>query len=256
MQQSIGEQLQQTRQRLGLSIEDASNQLKIRKDILVKFENNEFNLKTPAIYTKGFFKAYLKFLKIYNSSLIADYDEIVGGQEPSENNFSLAHIKIDSNFRDSIEGGEGENGQDIEKNSAQYVKPILQFVHFKLLIIGASIGIILFILCMFVRYHKHHNNNAALPNDVPTHSEMVEKTDSVQSTFTIVAQDNVQVFIRQEIDKQRLFAGSLLKDERRSFAKNGPVQISYSEGNNLYIEQSNGTQIKPQKAGRGWIRLP
>ena len=71
----------------------------------------------------------------------------------------------------------------------------------------------------------------------------------------MVALDTVQVFVRQEKDKKRLFAGTLNKDERRPISKEDVLQISYSEGNNLLIERSDGSTIRPQKPGRGWTKV-
>ncbi len=65
----------------------------------------------------------------------------------------------------------------------------------------------------------------------------------------------MQVFVRQEDNKRRLFAGTLNKNEKHSIVKEGVLQISFSEGNYLSIERSDGTTVRPQKSGRGWIRI-
>ncbi len=72
----------------------------------------------------------------------------------------------------------------------------------------------------------------------------------------MIGLNNVQVFVRQEEDKKRLFADTINKGDRCTINKTGSVQISYSEGASLLIERSDGSQIKPQKSGRGWIKVP
>lgn len=246
MQQTIGERLQQARKRMGISIEEASAKTKLRKDFLLKFEANEFDLPLPAVYQRGFLKNYARYLKLNVQSLMNDLGEIMGEEKP-EGGFSLGHLK----FSDAE--SEKEEEKEITEGSAKYVKPVRQFVHFRLFILGFgtllvfSIGLGLF---KWVRgRHETHASNVALAQTNPGNPHTKE-------SFTLVGLDNVQVFVRQEEDKQRLFAGTLTKGERQALEKMGPVQISYSEGNHLLIEKADGSQIKPQKNGRGWISLP
>ncbi|MBR1843812.1 MAG: helix-turn-helix domain-containing protein, partial [Opitutales bacterium] len=75
-------------------------------------------------------------------------------------------------------------------------------------------------------------------------------------TVTLVASAPVQVFVRTERDKKRVFFGTLEAGARQSVPKEAALQVSFSEGGNLIIERSDGTAIRPQTSGRGWIRIP
>ena len=75
-------------------------------------------------------------------------------------------------------------------------------------------------------------------------------------TVTLVASGTVQVFVRTEQDKKRVFFGTLEAGARQSVPKEATLQVSFSEGGNLIIERSDGTAIRPQTSGRGWIRIP
>ena len=75
-------------------------------------------------------------------------------------------------------------------------------------------------------------------------------------TITLVASASVQVFVRTERDKKRVFFGTLEAGARQSVPKEAALQVSFSEGGNLIIERSDGTAIRPQTSGRGWIRIP
>ena len=75
-------------------------------------------------------------------------------------------------------------------------------------------------------------------------------------TITLVASAPVQVFVRTEQDKKRVFFGTLEAGARQSVPKEAALQVSFSEGGNLIIERSDGTAIRPQTSGRGWIRIP
>ncbi|MDR1255077.1 MAG: helix-turn-helix domain-containing protein [Puniceicoccales bacterium] len=251
-QTTIGERLQQARQRLGLSLEDVAATLKIRKDVLLKFESNEFDIKLPPVYRKGFFKAYVKLLKLNAPTLLADYEEIVGEINPSTS-FSLGQLKLDN--PKSIGNDNKPEITELEpgENSARYVRPVPQFVHFRLLIIGIVITLIVLTCGLYLRYTKEHaaSTHPAVQDILP-----IQDTVASESTLVLTALDTVQIFVRQESDRRRLFAGTLNKNEHHTLTKSGPVQISYSEGKFLLIEQANGLHIKPQKEGRGWIRVP
>ena len=75
-------------------------------------------------------------------------------------------------------------------------------------------------------------------------------------SVTLVASGTVQVFVRTERDKRRIFFGTLEAGARQSISKEEALQVSFSEGGNLIIERSDGTAIRPQTSGRGWIRIP
>ena len=75
-------------------------------------------------------------------------------------------------------------------------------------------------------------------------------------SITLVALEDVQIFVRTEADKKRVFFGTLKAGERQLISKETSLQISFSEGGYLVIERSDGTLIRPQTSGRGWIRIP
>lgn len=71
--QTIGERLEEARKRKGISIREAAEGTKIRGDYLHKFESNQFDIKLPEIYVRGFLRIYANFLKLPGEKLVADY---------------------------------------------------------------------------------------------------------------------------------------------------------------------------------------
>lgn len=71
--QTIGERLEEARKRKGISIREAAEATKIRGDYLHKFENNQFDIKLPEIYVRGFLRIYGNYLKLPSEKLVADY---------------------------------------------------------------------------------------------------------------------------------------------------------------------------------------
>ncbi len=253
MQQTIGERLQQARLRLGLSLDEASEKLKVRKDLLLKFENNEFNVKLPGIYARGFFRTYVKFLKLNEAELLAEYSNLVKDNSDALN-LSLGHLQIEPSEAKIKDGEPQITEMDRPEESAKFVKPVLQFVYFKWLIGLMIVGLLGLVIC--ICWHKKSSNRIESSTSSAISESLFETTESqTYEEITLVALEDVQVFVRQEGDRKRLFAGIINKGERRSIAKEDTLQISFSEGDNLLIERSNGTSIRPQKSGRGWIRL-
>ncbi len=71
--QTIGERLEEARKRKGISIREAAEATKIRGDYLHKFENNQFDIKLPDIYIRGFLRIYSNYLKLPSEKIIADF---------------------------------------------------------------------------------------------------------------------------------------------------------------------------------------
>lgn len=253
MQQTIGERLQQARQRIGLSLDEVSDKLKIRKDWIIKFEANEFDSKLPAVYAKGFLRSYVRFLKLNENVILSEYDAI-HNEEQTSNRISLGHLRIENLEEKTDKIGPQISNLDLQESSAKYVKPIFQFVYFKKLIWVVVVGIFLGIICLIFNHFKKEEKAATTSWEKETLYVPVTQEPKYEE-ITLVALDTVQVFVRQEKDKKRLFAGTLNKDERRPIAKEDVLQISYSEGNNLLIERADGSTIRPQKPGRGWTKV-
>jgi transcriptional regulator with XRE-family HTH domain len=71
--QTIGERLEEARKRKGISIREAAEATKVRGDYLHKFESNQFDIKLPEIYVRGFLRLYGNFLKLPGDKLVNDY---------------------------------------------------------------------------------------------------------------------------------------------------------------------------------------
>jgi transcriptional regulator with XRE-family HTH domain len=71
--QTIGERLEEARKRKGISIREAAEATKIRGDYLHKFESNQFDIRLPDIYIRGFLRIYASFLKLPPEKINADY---------------------------------------------------------------------------------------------------------------------------------------------------------------------------------------
>jgi cytoskeleton protein RodZ len=86
--QTIGERLEEARKRKGISIREAAEATKIRGDYLHKYENNQFDIKLPEIYVRGFLRTYATYLKLSGDKIINDYHAL-GLGDAAKNGRSL-----------------------------------------------------------------------------------------------------------------------------------------------------------------------
>jgi len=86
--QTIGERLEEARKRKGISIREAAEATKIRGDYLHKYENNQFDIKLPEIYVRGFLRTYANYLKLSGDKIINDYHAL-GLGDAAKNGRSL-----------------------------------------------------------------------------------------------------------------------------------------------------------------------
>lgn len=86
--QTIGERLEEARKRKGISIREAAEATKIRGDYLHKYENNQFDIKLPEIYVRGFLRTYATYLKLPGDKIINDYHAL-GLGDAARNSRSL-----------------------------------------------------------------------------------------------------------------------------------------------------------------------
>lgn len=78
--QTIGERLEEARKRKGISIREAAEATKIRSDYLHKFESNQFDIRLPDIYLRGFLRNYANFLKLPGDRIVADFQALGFGE--------------------------------------------------------------------------------------------------------------------------------------------------------------------------------
>ena len=73
--QSLGERLQEARQRLGVTVREAADVTKIRGDFLQAMEANQFeSIPLADVYKRGFVKIYAKYLRLDEEKAVADFN--------------------------------------------------------------------------------------------------------------------------------------------------------------------------------------
>lgn len=73
--QTLGERLQEARQRLGVTLREAAEFTKIRTDYLQAMEANQFeSIPLADVYKRGFVKVYARYLRLDDEKACADFN--------------------------------------------------------------------------------------------------------------------------------------------------------------------------------------
>lgn len=71
--ESIGNRLQETRERLGISLEEAERSTRIRRHHLEAIERGDFEMLPSAVQARGFLRNYAEFLGLEAHDVLLDY---------------------------------------------------------------------------------------------------------------------------------------------------------------------------------------
>ena len=275
--QTIGGQLEEARQRKGISLREAAEATKVRSDFLGYIEQNKMDFDLPDIYKRGFLKNYARYLKLDADKLLTDYDaqllsytrktkergvELFGQMEIKkssvENNDAREEIgEKDSYGSISTEAALGNGTQDLREEEADktfYMKIGLIFVG-TLALVFVVFGLIWAIL-------GGDNPNKALET-IKAQEEITggQSSDPIQAvteasseSITLIASGNVYVLVKQQSDNKELMRKTLSEGESITLEKDGAVDIIFTAGENLQIEHG-GELLRPRGSGTAKISI-
>jgi len=78
----LGDQMRAQRERMGLTLEQAAEDTRIREKFIKALENGDYNSLPGAVYTKGFLRNYAEYLGLEPDELVAIYQQERGIPEP------------------------------------------------------------------------------------------------------------------------------------------------------------------------------
>ena len=264
---SVGEQLKQARQQQNISIEDAARALNISKNVLMQFEANNFSLSLSPIYIRGFLKAYAAFLKLSLSNISAEYDKLLN--KTKERPIFISPSNEEAEAKDEV----SERPLLIVKITkwAQTIQERIRQLSKRQKMLVGSVLLVAFILLI---WPSHKEDPLATPDreselNAETLDELValnkptriqgaqaKGNEVIYESISLIASGTVKVLVRKASDKQVVFSGILNEGERKAIDKSDALQIFFSDGDHLLISRSsNGTLIRPQSAGRGFVLI-
>ncbi|MDF9833731.1 cytoskeleton protein RodZ [Ereboglobus sp. PH5-5] len=266
--QTIGERLEEARKRKGVSIREAAEATKIRGEYLHKFESNQYDIRLPEIYVRGFLRSYANFLKLPADQIIADYNALHHGEAKSSRSMSrevYGRMDIstskDKETKDPLTGGTtppmpGVSGEPAAttRNPATFVPPHSpgSSLDKKLLIkLGAIIGVIAAIIILIVVLLSNGGSSASAPKETWVQAQAGE------ATITITAKDlPVEVKVTSK-DTQpdgsaiTYYQGTIPVGEARAIPRRTDIIIECAHPENLLLTVGNWTgQLTDPATGR------
>jgi len=282
---NIGDRLEEARKRQGISIRKASEATKIRGDLLLSIESNNFDFDLPDVYKRGFLKLYGRYLKLDIDKLMTDFDAAMMGRSKvkrsdareffgrmdlperttplgsKESNPPLGH---DHGGRETEVGSAAENSDEPAGDTSLYWKIGLIFV---------GTFIIVGLLAMLVQSIFSSSPSHGQTDDVPRAvvaggdtttgggSHSTGGTGYAPSRVKLIGLGDTNVIVKQindpatSQDDKRIdeASGSIFDGDAIEFTREGPIMIVSPDIERIAVE-IDGRRFTPQATGlRRWF---
>jgi cytoskeleton protein RodZ len=278
--QSIGERLEETRKRKGISLREAAEATKIRSDYLGNIEQNQFDFELPEIYKRGFLKNYARYLKLDPENILSEYSAQKQGQgrpgkKAGSELFGSMELKETSAAHADQQGGEPSYGRisanrpatdtQTEAHAEDEADEGDKIFYIKAGLMAVGTLALVFVVFGLIKAILSSGNDAQIEptqvSEAPAITETVEEAEpstpeaTVEDSITLIASGNVYVLVKQRNDQQELFRKTMSAGETVSLSKSGPVDILFTAGENIVIDHA-GERLRPSSSGTAKISIP
>jgi cytoskeleton protein RodZ len=253
--QTIGERLEEARKRKGVSIREASEATKIRGEYLHKFESNQFDLRLPEIYVRGFLKTYASFLKLPSDKLVADYKALGLGelkgrglQRESLGRMDLSVATAKPTGREDVAGAvaatesPGAGAVSSDENNPATFRPRAGAgpqIDRSLVIKGVlAVGVLaaaVLVLVVAIRFITS-DTPARAPVGSATPATIAVEPVAGEPTITLFASAPASVTVTQVADGKVLLRIRLAAGEQRTIPHRGQLQIEANPPEAVQLE--------------------
>jgi len=281
--QSVGERLEEARKRKGISLREAAEATKIRSDFLGCIEANKTDFDLPEIYKRGFLKNYARYLKLDVDKIMTDYDaQLLShsrlGKKGGAEWFGQMEVKKTDHVATSERGDaeepapygriaakappptespsdESPEDDEDEGDKTFYLKIGLIFVG-TLALVFVVFGLISAILS---GGGSDSDVQLAAEPELRSPEEPEEGQTSAPAAvdggeISLTTSGLVNVIVRQRSDNEVIYRKTMAEGESVTLDKTGPVEIFFTAGENLIIEQ-DGERFRPNITGVGRTTL-
>jgi len=272
--QSIGERLEEARKRKGISIREAAEATKIRSDYLHKFESNQFDIKLPEIYVRGFLRTYANFLKAASDKIINDYNGLGLGENKTGRGLNrevygrmdlTVGSKMDKETGaptpETPEPGPVASDADAgPRNPATFVAPRTSgggkmsfdrdlIMKGGILALGFLV-VILLAIWMFTGRNSKPATTTVASSTEPTWAKPLPG----EPVLSLVASSSVSVTVTAKADGTILYKGTIPRGDRRDVPRRGELRVVADPYQSLVFEIGGKPYNMP--AGAADIRAP
>lgn len=271
--QSIGERLEEARKRKGISLREAAEATKIRSDFLGYIEQNKMDFDLPEIYKRGFLKNYVRYLKLDVEKIMTDYNahqlsHSRLGKKGGAEWFGQMEAKKPASGDSTEETNQGDTATYGRIGTSQTQDPANQedeeadktfYVKIGLILVG-TLALVFVVFGLISAILGSGNEEIGSISDRETSDEITTQTDitspnaSTTNSITLVASGNVYVLVKQQSDNKELHRSTMSEGEKVTLEKEGPVDILFTAGENLIIEQGD-ERFRPNAQGTAKMTL-
>ncbi len=271
--QSIGERLEEARKRKGLSIREAAEATKIRGDYLHKFENNQFDIKLPEIYVRGFLRTYANFLKASADKIIADYNGLGLGENKNTRGLNReVYGRMDLTVGSKMDKEPGEsapadgaeqvatNADAGPRNPATFVPPRSDSgrrspLNLDLIVKGGGLVLgLAVVIILGVWLLRSPSKPTASTTSVTSNDPVWPKPLAGEPILSLVATNTVSVTVTVKGDNIILYKGTIARGDRRDVPRRGELHVVADPYQNLVFEIGGKPYNMPANAAD--IRAP
>ncbi len=277
--QSIGERLEEARKRKGVTIREAAEATKIRGDYLNSFENNNFAIKVPDIYVRGFLRSYCNFLKVNSEKVITDYNANLLGEAKAakrEHREFFGRMELQQTPLVNEENKPATTAAPIddaklraeeeEEDKLGFFDKIDKEAAIKIGIVAViAIMLLLVIVWLFRTLTSGGiddagtttNTTGLVPTEQTTVAPVTDNTPAAATeTIVLIATGDVRVSVTERnTGRVLLDYFPMVAGQRESIEKSGAVKIDYTAGENLQVEVK-GTAYGTGKTGQNYSTIP
>ena len=260
--QSIGERLEEARKRKGITVREAAEATKIRGEYINNFESNSFKINIPDIYIRGFLRSYASYLKLNSDKIITDYNAHLLGEGKSqrrENREFLGRLELQQQPAEPEPQSAGiisdeEIQREEEAGDTETIWEKLNLDKDVALKIGIAVGLSFVVLFVIIWGVLSFIGGEEPPADSPLTQTPAAVAPAADATpFTLIANDDVRVEVKQIDGDRTLFFEVIPQGEQRELRASGSIRISYSNAAALSIRI--GTNTYQMHADRDSIRI-
>ncbi|MBC8347440.1 MAG: helix-turn-helix domain-containing protein [Verrucomicrobia bacterium] len=269
---SIGQKLEEARNRKGISIREAEEATKIRGHFLASFEKDAFDVDLPPVYLSGFLKNYARFLGLDPEAVLAELDVLLPSRSGKTAKKSLGSITSSSEGGET-EGASGSTTQSAAteprrgsplSNSRQtgtqgVLKPVIVITSGALILVGIIVALV-YVLSKPDAPSSPPNNSAITERGTTAADSdggaSVKKITLRLAAYgpierLILSDDGAKPSQKKYYDRQSLKAGW-----EESFSINGSFRCYSSSLENIRYIINDGQELVPKKSGKGSFVWP
>ncbi len=260
--QTIGDRLEEARKHKGVSLREAAEATKIRGEYLSAFESNSFDINLPEIYVRGFLRNYANFLKLDAAQILTDYDSLAEGEisyapASKREGRSESYGRMDLGETSGAGGAAADQARAApqDEESATERRRESTFAAYQgldkalYLKVGGIVAgglVVVFLLVSGVFW--------VIGSDTAEPANSAAEETGAQEFFLVAREDISNVRVVEVDTGLDLYQGALDAGARERLLRNGPVDIFFSNGEHLRIEQ-DGSRFRVGGSGEGRARF-